>query len=196
MYAGNHSPCHPLDTLLGAALRLKAREEIIFCFVGGGSEQTKVREFSQTNQLQNILCLPYQPLRELSAVLSAADLHVVVMGDAFAGIVHPSKIYNILAVASPFLYIGPEVSHVTDIVAQLHDRKIAKTAGHGEVELVTKYIEEGAAVHRQAASRPRLPFAERFSKNVLLPEFLDVVELRSRASKVLSSTVAAKAQSA
>src|SRR2546422_128742 len=44
MYAGNHSPCHPLDTLLGAALRLKAREEIIFCFVGGGSEQTKVRE--------------------------------------------------------------------------------------------------------------------------------------------------------
>ncbi len=48
--------------------------------------------------------------------LSAADLHVVVMGDAFVGIVHPSKIYNIMSVGRPILYIGPETSHVTDLV--------------------------------------------------------------------------------
>jgi glycosyltransferase involved in cell wall biosynthesis len=38
MYSGNHSPCHPLDTLLGAARKLADRDEIAFCFVGGGSE--------------------------------------------------------------------------------------------------------------------------------------------------------------
>ena len=38
MYSGNHSACHPLDTLLTAALTLRSDERIVFCFVGGGSE--------------------------------------------------------------------------------------------------------------------------------------------------------------
>ncbi|HKV36406.1 MAG TPA: glycosyltransferase family 4 protein, partial [Pyrinomonadaceae bacterium] len=54
MYAGNHSPCHPLDTLLGAALRLKGHEDIAFCFVGGGSEQAKVRDFALHHELSNV----------------------------------------------------------------------------------------------------------------------------------------------
>ncbi|MBK8233255.1 MAG: glycosyltransferase family 4 protein [Candidatus Eisenbacteria bacterium] len=35
MYSGNHSPCHPLGTLLDAALRLADRRDIVFCFIGG-----------------------------------------------------------------------------------------------------------------------------------------------------------------
>jgi colanic acid biosynthesis glycosyl transferase WcaI len=37
MYSGNHSPCHPLDTLLEAARALAADSRIRFLFVGGGS---------------------------------------------------------------------------------------------------------------------------------------------------------------
>src|SRR6185503_9011071 len=44
MYSGNHSPCHPLDTLLQAARRLVNRSDIGFCFVGGGSEFRKITE--------------------------------------------------------------------------------------------------------------------------------------------------------
>ncbi len=87
----------------------------MFCFVGGGSEQVKVREFAAQHGLKNVKCLPYQPLNELSGSLSAADLHVVVMGEEFVGIVHPCKVYNIMLVGAPALYIGPEPSHVTDI---------------------------------------------------------------------------------
>jgi glycosyltransferase involved in cell wall biosynthesis len=97
MHAGNHSPCHPLDTLLEAAHELRARDELVFVFVGGGIELGKVKDFARTKQLKNILCLPYQPQAELASVLSAADLHVVIMGEGFPGIVHPCKIYNILA---------------------------------------------------------------------------------------------------
>ena len=78
MYSGNHSPCHPLDTLLEASQSLSKRPEFAFCFVGGGSEQLKVREFAKQHALNNVICLPYQPLSELSSSLSAADLHVVV----------------------------------------------------------------------------------------------------------------------
>ena len=158
MYSGNHSPCHPLDTLLGAARKLEAQPEIVFCFVGGGSEQVKVRESGITN----VKCLPYQPLDELSSSLSAADLHAVVMGDEFVGIVHPCKVYNILAVGAPALYIGPEPSHVTDIASQ-HGTFFR--ARHGDVDAVVAAILEA----RQVQSRKPV---RSFSKQTLLPELI------------------------
>ena len=165
MYSGNHSPCHPLDTLLDAALALEARTEIIFCFIGGGSEQAKVRAFAAQHELKNVKCLPYQPLSELSSSLSAADLHVVVMGDAFVGIVHPCKVYNIMAIGAPTLYIGPEPSHVTDIASQ---GKFFLTR-HGDVEAATTAILEATQL------RQRQPVTS-FSKQMLLPQFIGLIE--------------------
>jgi len=197
MYAGNHSPCHPLDTVLDVALVMRERRDIAFCFVGGGSEQRKVREFSRHNQLENILCLPYQPMSNLSASLSAADMHVIVMGESFPGIVHPSKIYNILAIGIPFLYIGPPASHVTDIVGQLRDRNVAKVARHGETARITRYITEGAETYRRALPRNDAELGCQFSKNSLLPRLIGLLEATDKETEGLRTTVqAAKAHSA
>jgi glycosyltransferase involved in cell wall biosynthesis len=163
MYSGNHSPCHPLDTLLGAARRLEARSEIAFYFVGGGSEQVKVRE----SGLSNVRRLPYQPLEALSSSLSAGDLHVVVMGEKFVGIVHPCKVYNILSVGAPVLYIGPEPSHVTDIASQ-HGQFFH--ARHGDVDAVVAAILEATRVSLRKPIRS-------FSKQTLLPEFIALIEV-------------------
>lgn len=185
MYAGNHSPCHPLDTLLEAALRFAGEEEIAFCFIGGGSEQRKVKEFSTANKLKNIHCLPYQPQADLAAVLSAADLHVVVMGDAFAGIVHPCKIYNILEIGTPFLYVGPKESHMGDIIARLNDSGSAVQSVHGRPDVVQQFISNAARVrngdHSLAAKqrsvrRGQTDLAAAFSKTKLLPRFIKEVE--------------------
>src|ERR1700722_17676099 len=119
MYSGNHSPCHPLDTILGAAQKLTENKEVAFLFVGGGSQFAKVKQFAVDHSLSNILCLPYQPLAELAGALSAADLHLVVMGNPFVGLVHPCKIYNILRIGSPLLYIGPQLSHISEIIQQI-----------------------------------------------------------------------------
>src|SRR5208337_2524127 len=73
MYSGNHSPCHPLETLLAAARRLAADPDLIFCFVGGGSEFRKIQRLVAGQHVAlaspspgsagpqpaaNILCLP------------------------------------------------------------------------------------------------------------------------------------------
>lgn len=162
MYSGNHSPCHPLDTLLHAARALENRSEIVFFFIGGGSEQIKVRE----QALSNVKCLPYQPLDELSSSLSAADLHVVVMGDEFVGIVHPCKVYNIMSIGAPTLYIGPTPSHVTDIASQQQARFFITS--HGDIERVTAAILEAMQQHER---QPVIPFA----KQALLPQLIDII---------------------
>jgi glycosyltransferase involved in cell wall biosynthesis len=169
MYSGNHSPCHPLDTLIAAALELNQREDIVFCFIGGGSEHAKVREFASRHELANVTFLPYQPLDELSGSLSAADLHVVVMGEAFVGIVHPCKIYNIMAVGAPALYIGPDPSHITDLTNTNYPLFFTR---HGDTSGVVAHIVEARNKVTTCERRP----LHAFSKHTLLPEMVGVLE--------------------
>jgi hypothetical protein len=198
MYSGNHSPCHPLETLLAAARQLAADPGIVFCFVGGGSEWRKIREKMedrsseregetrdqgtvepQKHGLQrpaNILCLPYQPLDQLAGSLSAADLHVVVMGDAFVGLVHPCKIYNILSVAAPVLYIGPRPSHLSEMLDPINHDYPCASARHGEVDRVVQQIESVRRQSRLASRQPPARARTLFSKEALLPRLIGELE--------------------
>jgi glycosyltransferase involved in cell wall biosynthesis len=198
MYSGNHSPCHPLDTLLAAARQLAADPGVVFCFVGGGSEWRKIAEKQKPetrNQkpeagavsshfsfqlsafsFSNILCLPYQPLDQLAGSLSAADLHVVVMGNAFVGLVHPCKIYNILSVSAPVLYIGPRPSHLSELLDGIDHEYPCAAVAHGEVGRVVQQIEwirrQTSLTSRQAPVRARMLF----SKEALLPRLIAELE--------------------
>ncbi|MGA2140393.1 MAG: glycosyltransferase family 4 protein [Verrucomicrobiia bacterium] len=176
MYSGNHSPCHPLDTLLQAAERLKEHPRIAFCFVGGGSEFKKVQARVSEWHLKNITCLPYQPLDQLAASLSGADTHVVVMGDAFTGIIHPCKIYNVLVIGSPVLVIGPEESHITELLRETNCNGQALVVSHGDVEAVMKYLTDGADGTRLARQECSGVMADHFAKSALLPQMITVVE--------------------
>ena len=170
MYSGNHSPCHPLDTLLAAARQLEGRPDVLFCFLGGGSEFGKVKR----SGLQNVICLPYQPLDQLGASLSAADLHVVVMGEPFVGIVHPCKIYNILRLGIPVLYIGPVQGHITDLIPPEAVGGWAHLFRHGDVEGVVACIAKCAeSPLRRSAEVVRL--AAGFAESALAPKLADLL---------------------
>ena len=181
MYSGNHSPCHPLDAVLGAARALRRERDLAFVFIGGGSEFRKVAGFADRHRLANILCLPYQPVESLADSLSAADLHLVVMGDRFAGIVHPCKIYNVLATGSPCLYIGPRRSHITEIAAQLPPDSVSCVA-HGNATGVVRAIRSALSVGPRR-SHAVTELAAAYSASRLLPQMVALVEDAGRAAR-------------
>jgi putative colanic acid biosynthesis glycosyltransferase WcaI len=176
MYSGNHSPVHPLDTLMLAAERLSADPSIVFCFIGGGSEFKRVQRWAAEGGRVNVVCLPYQPLAQLSASLSAADAHVVVTGNRMLGVVHSCKIYNVLSVASPVIYIGPTPSHVTEILDALGDAHPQARVQHGEAEVLAIQIRRLASL--TSNNRSTLPSAvlAGYSKKVLLPKLIATIE--------------------
>jgi glycosyltransferase involved in cell wall biosynthesis len=194
MYSGNHSPCHPLDTLLGAAARLADDPNIVFCFIGGGSEFKKVqrlaagrppdqtkagRPFTRSTaegKFSNILCLPYQPLSQLAGSLSAADLHVVVMGDSFVGLVHPCKIYNILSVSAPVLYVGPNPSHLTEILGAVNGQLFCASSPHGHPERLVEHICTARQTTSPHSREAPPAICASFSKGVLLPKLIAELE--------------------
>ncbi len=167
MYSGNHSPCHPLSPLLEAARSLASRPDIVFCFVGGGSEQPKVKAFADAHGLSNIRCLPYQSTEKLAPSLAAADMHVVVLGSPFVGILHPCKIYNILALGLPVLYIGPAEGHIPDMVPSSAESKWLYSADPENPEEIVRHILAGS--QRPFSRDPEeARVSERFASEIVI----------------------------
>ncbi len=185
MYSGNHSPCHPLDTLLQAARSLAPDQRLHFLFVGGGSEFLKVKAFRESHALQNITTLPYQPMSRLAASLSSADLHAVVLGDPFVGIVHPCKIYNILTLGLPFLSIGPEESHLRDLAAQLSEPKDALSCRHGESARLVSLLRTAADQGFRGPSESSKQLAAHFSMEILRGRLVTVIEEAGQKGRVV-----------
>ncbi len=178
MYAGNHSPCHPLKTVMAAVKQLAERKNLAFFFVGGGSEQRQVKQFALDEKLTNVTCLPYQPLDQLAGMLSAADLHLVVMGDPFVGLVHPCKAYNLLQINAPILYVGPKPSHITHILDKVNGALPCAAARHGQPDQIIKAILDlELQIAPGSSNRQDSPgLAEQFSMQTLLPRLVGVIE--------------------
>jgi glycosyltransferase involved in cell wall biosynthesis len=175
MYAGNHSEQNPLDTLLAAANTLADRDDIRFVFVGGGAGKAKVEALVKQG-VPTLLSLPYQPIDSLAAMLAAADLHVVSVGDTMVGIVHPCKIYSAMAVARPILLFGPNGCHAADILA---DATVGWHVRHGDVAGAVHAVTTAAALpadeRRQMGRDAATIIASRFSRDALITRLLGIV---------------------
>ena len=141
MYSGNHAYVHPLDTLLGAALKMQFNSNFLFVFVGGGVRKKDVTEFKNKYNLANIVQLPFQPRENIHISLGSSDIQVVILGDGQVGYTHPNKVYGAMYVAKPILYIGPPKSHVIDILDNLAGNIIVK---HGQIDLLVFELERFA----------------------------------------------------
>jgi hypothetical protein len=66
--------------------------------------------------------------------------------------VHPSKIYNVMKVAAPVLYIGPNPSHVTEMLDAAKDEHNFARVQHGDAKHV---LDEILRMRQQLGVRQR-----------------------------------------
>lgn len=178
MYSGNHSPSNPLKTLLDAAVKLKDDDQLRFMFIGGGIGKKEVEAYIADHRLTNVISLPYQPLSELRYSLSAADVHVVSLGEDMVGIIHPCKVYGAMAVARPVLFFGPRPSHVSDL---LDHHQFGLHALHGDLNGALKAIETLRSFppeqRDQMGRTAQTVLQNTLSQDILCGRFCDGVEL-------------------
>lgn len=177
MYSGNISPSHPLDTILQAAIQLQDEPRLVFLFIGGGLAKQQIDSFVQQHHLANIKTLPYQPLNKIKYSLSAADIHLVALGNAMVGIAHPCKGYGALAVGRPILLLGPKDSHVGEIIDHYD---VGYQVDHDQVQqavdIIRRILREDPA--RLAALRENALHAVEatFNHRRLINQFCRIIE--------------------
>ncbi len=184
MYSGNHSPAHPLETLLAAARRLADRSDVAFVFIGGGLAKAAV-DAEVAAGAPNVRSLPYQPLESLGESLSAADVHLVTFGTAMVGIVHPCKAYGAMSVARPLFLVGPHDCPVAELIDRYD---VGWRVDHGDVDGAERLVRWLADADRAAiverGRRARDAIRSDLSRTTLRARLCDVVEAASAEQDV------------
>lgn len=177
MYSGNHSVCTPLKTILEAALRLQDRDDLVFMFIGAGTGKPEVDNLIAEKKPTNIVSLPYQPLDRIKYSLSAADVHLVVVGPQEVGVRHPCKVYGAMALDRPILLLGPDPCHASDLVK---DSDLGWHIQHGDVDgavhIITQMLESPREQLAGMGARGGRVVKEQLGQNVLCGRFCDIIE--------------------
>lgn len=177
MYSGNHSLAHPLDTLLEAAWQLRDDPRLVFLFIGGGAGKQAVDALIAERCPANIRSLPYQPLDQIKYSLSAADVHVVSMGNPMVGLVHPCKFYGAMALAKPVLLLGPAACHIGEVV---QEHGCGWVVDHGDtdeaVRLLTSLPDLPAETLEEMGTAGRRLVEGAYGKAALVERFCDLFQ--------------------
>lgn len=137
MYSGNLGLTQRLEEFVQAAGQLRHRSDILFAFVGRGSQEAALQRQVKASGLENVMFFDYQPQAELCHSLSAANLHLVPLTASLSRCLMPSKLYGILAAGRPFLTNAPAGSELHRI-AQTHH--VGLTVPPGSVQAIAEQI--------------------------------------------------------
>lgn len=107
LYSGNLGRVHDLAPIIEVATLLKDDQDIAIVFVGHGAQLETLQQTVQARGLSNIHFKPPQPRKDLHTTLALGDVHFVTLRKGCAGYVYPSKLYGILGISKPVLFIGP-----------------------------------------------------------------------------------------
>jgi len=116
LYTGNMGAKQNLENLLEAAGRLRTCRDLLFLFVGDGSEKKRLQEYAHEKGLSNVRFLPLvlpQPRELLPEMLAAADVLVLNQSASIVDMVIPSKLFTYMAAGRPIVAAVNESSQAT-----------------------------------------------------------------------------------
>jgi len=115
MYSGNVGLSQSFDLIKFAAEHFRSNKDLVFVINGEGAARPEVDSWAK--ELDNVMVNNFGPREEVSSILGAADLHLILLKKGLAKSSTPSKLYGILASGRPVLASvdkGSEVSNVID----------------------------------------------------------------------------------
>src|SRR5207245_751635 len=118
MYSGNLGVVHETEALIPLIHYLRGMREVCFLFVGEGQGKTRLQNWASQEKLESVRFLGYQNKEHLRYSLSAGDIHLVTLRSEMEGLSVPSKVYGIMAVGRPVVFIGPDKSEVASLIRE------------------------------------------------------------------------------
>ncbi len=162
-YSGNLGRVHEFETILGAAAKLRGRDDIRFVIVGRGPRLAEVQESVARDGLSNVMFQPHQERATLSETLGLADVHLSVLQPRFDALVLPSKLYGIMAAGRPVVFVGDPAGESAQLIAQSQcGVSVATGDAQGLADAIVRLAEDTPG--REALGRrAREAFERRFT---------------------------------
>jgi len=104
IYIGTHGMSQKLETIIDSSKILREKSDILFVFVGEGSEKEKLLSLKNDESLDNCIFYPMQPREGVPELYEAADACIIPLRncDLFQKN-YPSKMFEAMALECPII---------------------------------------------------------------------------------------------
>lgn len=118
VYSGNLGRHHDLESLVEAAAKLETDDSPPFelVFIGDGGKKDELQRLAETQSIDSVRFLPYQPVEVLPDSLTSGDVSIVTMARGVEGLCVSSKFYTALASGQAILAISAENAEIAHVV--------------------------------------------------------------------------------
>jgi putative colanic acid biosynthesis glycosyltransferase WcaI len=117
LYSGNIAKKQGLEMIINVAAQLEATHpHVIFLLVGEGAAKAELVADAKKKNLKNVLFKELQPLEKLPAMLTMADLHLIVQKRGAADAVMPSKLTGVLSAGGFSIITADEKTELGELV--------------------------------------------------------------------------------
>jgi len=142
MYSGNLGLTHDIESIVYTANLLKFNSSIQFVIIGDGAKKAKIEAYIKSEELTNVLLLPYQSKEVLPFSLTAADIGVVTLSQGAETISVPSKTYYTLAAGSAIVAIAAEASELGVLVNRYNCGRVFENSPPEKIAEFILYLSE------------------------------------------------------
>lgn len=89
-----------------------ANESLVLTIIGDGAMKNAIEKQIADKKIKNIILVGSKSREEQNKFLNACDIGLITLSSGMKGLGVPSKVYNIMAVGKPILYIGDKKSEI------------------------------------------------------------------------------------
>jgi len=175
MYSGNFGLAHEVETILSAIETLDGEPGLRFLFVGSGKALDKLRERKEAMGL-GVRIEGYQPRSRLNESLNVGDVHLIAQTDAMTGLIVPSKLFGILAVGRPAVFVGPGESEVGRIVAEHGAGRVVACGDSDGLIATLREMKRDRDAAAAMGSAGRAAFEASYDRRVATGQWADLLE--------------------
>ncbi|MES9759666.1 glycosyltransferase family 4 protein [Priestia megaterium] len=173
MYSGNLGLYYDLENLMNVIGKFKAREDVVFAFVGEGTIRENLVQYKEKNNLQNVRFIPYQDKADLIYSLNAGDVHWCLNAKGIKGVSVPSKLYGIIAAGKPIIGALEEGSEARLIIEDTNCGYVTEPGNYKEIEAIIEKLlnEKDKSVITEMSERGRMYLVNNLTKNVSIQRY-------------------------
>jgi len=158
--------------------KFKAREDVVFAFVGEGTIREKLVQYKEKHNLQNVKFIPYQDKSDLIYSLNAGDVHWCLNAKGIKGVSVPSKLYGIIAAGKPILGALEEGSEARLIIEETQCGYVTEPGNYEQIEvMIQKYLnEKEGSTYIEMSQWGRTYLVENLTKDVSINKYVNEIK--------------------
>lgn len=172
LYSGNIGKKQNLKSIINIAEKMQTDDNgCIFLMVGDGASKKRLVEDVKNRNINNIVFLPLQPLEDLGALLTMADIHLVTQDKNISDYVLPSKLTNILSVGGVSIISANPETQLSQLVKKHGLGYLIKPDSESELYAAINHLLINKSQHSTISTNAR-KYAEKYlSKERILRNF-------------------------